>query len=168
MRAGLLKYLIAFRKVAEKRAGPSENSSWPQPPRSFPFRFSEVGGTFTAIRMVPQYFSLVSLLKMSKSNDIYDFINNNRQDVKRKVFPYEITRVESEVNAQLLEDFTGIFFEQYGIVTSYVFGRGTDRICASRAEKIFLSVPVWEGSGKFLQFRSASRRHLDCNVSTIR
>lgn len=47
------------------------------------------------------------VIKMSKPENIYDFINNNREQ-KRKPFPYEIKKIDPKLNAQLLEDFTGI------------------------------------------------------------
>lgn len=39
---------------------------------------------------------------------IEDVLNNNESEKKRK-FPYEIVKVDPELNTQLLKDFTGDF-----------------------------------------------------------
>lgn len=76
--------------------------------------FSEVGEECKCLH--GRYVSRAVSLKMSKSSNIYDLINNNNNnnnngEKKQNKFPYEIKKIDSNLNAQLLQDFTGTFLD---------------------------------------------------------
>lgn len=46
---------------------------------------------------------------MPQPKVIYDVVENNNNGEKKVPFPYEIKKVNTEINQQLLRDFTGEF-----------------------------------------------------------